>query len=277
MAPFGAMALGFGSRMGAGLEAELKRATYASTIEVPQDAMLAIMQASQNCEDRREIMHHLHGCLTSNSSSLWRRVYLGLLVLEELLQKGSAEVVIETGNGIHFDLMQRLNFLEAFEYSYDLRVQHLVRQKASIVKSAWTQRQLALENEEEPPPSKSWNLPVSLKHNDDTTDESGDDTSSRPKAATTAKASGSQPRKRQEASDGSASAQAAPSQSAPSQSAAPPLDLFGDDSSPGQQQQPSPAAAPAKPASTDVACIDLLGEEMPADPPTSGAAVADLL
>jgi len=269
MAPSGepsriGMALGFGSRMGAGLEAELKRATYHSTIEVPQDAMLAIMQASQNCEDRREIMQHLHGCLASSSSSLWRRVYLALLVLEELLHKGSPEVVIETGNGMHFDLMQRLNFLEAFEYSYDLRVQHLVRQKASVVKTAWTQRQLALENEEEPPPSKSWNLPVSLKHNEDTTDESGDDTSSRPKAVTT-KASSSQARSRREASDGSASTPAAPVQPA-----APPPDLL-EDNSPRPQQQQQKSAAPAE------ACFDLLGEEMPADSVNSGAAMTDLL
>lgn len=65
----------------------------------------------------------------------WRRVYGGLVLLEELLRRGSPAVPKEIGQGLHFDPIQRLTFLERFEYQDDRRVQGMVRQKASALRA----------------------------------------------------------------------------------------------------------------------------------------------
>merc|ERR1740130_443837 len=60
------------------------------------------MQATHAEDDRRTIMRHLHSCLSENASCHWRRVYLGLLVVEELLKQGDSVIIVETAEGMHF-------------------------------------------------------------------------------------------------------------------------------------------------------------------------------
>jgi len=123
------------------LEAELKRATDAETIDAPKDALLAITRASNNEDDRRTIMRHIYGCLAEQASCQWRRVFLGLVVIEELLKNGDPLLVKETAEGGHFDLVQRLTFLAKYEFGNDKRVESMVRRKADGLRSAWLEKQ----------------------------------------------------------------------------------------------------------------------------------------
>merc|ERR1719262_1131159 len=90
-------------------------------------------------------MRHVHGCLAEAGSSQWRSVYLGLQVLEHLFDKGPPELVTEAATGAHFDVVQRLSFLEKYEMGIDLRVQNLVRRKAATMKADWLKRQAEAE------------------------------------------------------------------------------------------------------------------------------------
>jgi hypothetical protein len=123
------------------LEEDLRRATQAASVQVPEVPLQAIVLASHEEDGRRKIMQHLRTTLSESASAHWRRVYLGMLVLEELLQKGSKSLVAETASGMHFDLAQRLAFLEQFEFGFDQRVESLVRRKAEVVRRSWLQEQ----------------------------------------------------------------------------------------------------------------------------------------
>uniref|UniRef100_A0A7S1QWQ5 ENTH domain-containing protein n=1 Tax=Alexandrium catenella TaxID=2925 RepID=A0A7S1QWQ5_ALECA len=119
---------------GNSLEADLRRVTESGVIEVPKDLLNAVSQASHNVEDRREIMKHLRECLAEPSAKRWRRVYAALLLVEDLLKHGSQDLLGETAEGHHFDLVQRLSLLEHFECSSDRRVQGMVRAKATALR-----------------------------------------------------------------------------------------------------------------------------------------------
>lgn len=121
-----------GSRSGGGgVEADLRKITDAEVLDVPKDALMSIVQASHSSDDRRIIMNHLRVCLCEPVNKHWRRIYGGLVVVEQLLQRGSRALMIETSEGHHFDLVQRLTFLADFEFREDIRVQAMVRQKAA--------------------------------------------------------------------------------------------------------------------------------------------------
>lgn len=57
------------------------------------------------------------------------------MLLENLLQRGSRSLVSEISDGHHFDIVQRLSFLEQFENSVDKRVESMVRQKAKVLRA----------------------------------------------------------------------------------------------------------------------------------------------
>ncbi|CAE7325978.1 unnamed protein product [Symbiodinium natans] len=57
------------------------------------------------------------------------------VLIEELLKNGAPELLQETSEGRYFDLVQRLSLLEKFECTNDLRVQNMVRTKASALRS----------------------------------------------------------------------------------------------------------------------------------------------
>mmetsp|Transcript_45084 Transcript_45084/g.124964 ORF Transcript_45084/g.124964 Transcript_45084/m.124964 type:complete len:275 (+) Transcript_45084:49-873(+) len=127
--------LGFGGGRNP-LEAALRKVTDTDLIDVPpKDVMLGIVQASFSADDRREIMRHLNACLSETSSGRWRRVHGGLVLLEQLLQRGARALVAETAEGHHFDLVQRLTFLQRFSFGSDQRVQLMVRQKATALRA----------------------------------------------------------------------------------------------------------------------------------------------
>jgi len=118
------------------LEADLRKITDSESIDVPpKDIVTSITQASYDADSRREIMGHLQECMAESGGRRWRRIYGGLVLLEELLRRGSPLVPKEIGQGLHFDPIQRLTFLERFEYQEDRRVQNMMRQKATALRA----------------------------------------------------------------------------------------------------------------------------------------------
>lgn len=57
------------------------------------------------------------------------------MLLEELMRRGAPSLATEIAEGRHFDPVQRLTFLERFEYRDDRRVQGMVRQKAASLRT----------------------------------------------------------------------------------------------------------------------------------------------
>merc|ERR1719204_2586071 len=51
------------------------------------------------------------------------------------MRKGAPALFTEIAEGMHFDPVQRLTFLEHFEYRDDRRVQGIVRQKATALRT----------------------------------------------------------------------------------------------------------------------------------------------
>jgi len=116
---------------------DLKRITASvgrgSDVEIPADLLASVTQASQNEDDRRDIMQHLRECLAETSGKNWQRVYSAMMLLEALLKSGSSALMKETAEGRHFDLVQRLSFLEVFSIA-DKCVQGMVRTKAMTLR-----------------------------------------------------------------------------------------------------------------------------------------------
>lgn len=165
---------GFGTKVDTRtLESALRHATHSDKADVSKDDLLAISQSSHHEDDRRLIMRHLSVCLCDTASSKWKRVNAALTVVDNLLRTGSPELVVETASGAHFDLIQRLSFLEKFEYSFDKRIEKLIRGKAMLLRGFWleTQQTKLLEIEERT--AAKWKPAVF--HTDDTDDDLSDD------------------------------------------------------------------------------------------------------
>lgn len=129
MAGFLSWSLGF-SATASPLESDLKAITDTDALIPDVAALRGIAVASHDMDDRLVIMAHLRECLSESQGKRWRRVLGALMIVEHLLQKGSSDLISETSEGRHFDLGQRLWFLERFEYTVDTRVQNIIRQKA---------------------------------------------------------------------------------------------------------------------------------------------------
>mmetsp|Transcript_56584 Transcript_56584/g.132758 ORF Transcript_56584/g.132758 Transcript_56584/m.132758 type:complete len:269 (+) Transcript_56584:122-928(+) len=114
------------------LQADLRRITENDHVDIPKDALLAVMQASFSPDSRKEIMAHVQDCLTSKTG--WRRVHCGLELLDHLLRHGAPQLMREAAEGTHFDVVQRLSFLENFSHSSDKRVEQMVRKKATTLR-----------------------------------------------------------------------------------------------------------------------------------------------
>lgn len=129
------------------LDTDLQTITDSESLVPDVAALRGIAVASHDASDRRVIMAHLRECLSEPKGARWRRVLGALMIVEHLMEKGSRDLITETSEGKHFDLGQRLWFLERFEYTVDTRVQNIIRQKAS------TLRPVLLRKMEEPDPT----------------------------------------------------------------------------------------------------------------------------
>jgi len=115
------------------LPADLKRITHSGVLDIPKELLTPVVDAAANEEDRPEIMKHLRECLAEPSGKNWRRVYGAMVLVEALVKNGSEELMAETSLGRHFDLVQRLSFLEHYENT-DKRVMNNVRKKAEVLR-----------------------------------------------------------------------------------------------------------------------------------------------
>merc|ERR1712205_69496 len=100
--------------------------------DIPPELLNVLVEESREEQSRKIIMTHLRQCLTdvSRKPKDWKRAYAAMLMLDELMQKGSSALVAETAVGRQFDLVQKLSFLEQFELSTNEPAQNLVRSKA---------------------------------------------------------------------------------------------------------------------------------------------------
>jgi hypothetical protein len=257
----------------------------ADSIDLDRAAMEGVVRFCAEEADRRIIMRHVHSCLAMPQSSEWRCVYLALQVLEQLFSKGPPELVTEAATGAHFDVVQRLSFLEKYEMGIDLRVQSLIRRRATAMKADWIQRQAGEElgggdhactapgSQEAKTPAtrstKSYNTAFSRSSDDagGSGDEGPGGGGGRP--APPAGAYSSDPRVRSsrrpmddstdDEDDNGTSRQAKPRQVAVAKKPSPPapeVDLMGLMDVPA----PVPTAAVTKPTPEPAISVDLLGE-----------------
>lgn len=119
---------------GNSLAADLKRVTDSGVTEMPKELLTVVVDSTHDPDSRREIMAHLRECLQEQASKRWRRVYAGLVLAEDLLQRGSQDLLTETAEGHHFDMVQQLSLLEHYSKVDDRRIQNMVRAKASALK-----------------------------------------------------------------------------------------------------------------------------------------------
>mmetsp|Transcript_34896 Transcript_34896/g.81614 ORF Transcript_34896/g.81614 Transcript_34896/m.81614 type:complete len:325 (+) Transcript_34896:65-1039(+) len=115
------------------LSADLRRITDNDYADVPKDAINYVVSCANTLENRKEIMQHLQACLADTSR--WRRVHGALLLVEPLFVDSNKELLTETAEGKHFDVVQRLTFLERFDHPKDARVQNMVRTKAGALRT----------------------------------------------------------------------------------------------------------------------------------------------
>lgn len=103
--------------------------------DIDGEFIAPVIQESHDGDCRREIMRHLRECLSEPSGKRWQRIYGGLALTEKLMQHGSHELAIEVAHGHHFDLVQKVSFLEHFDAAArgctDRRASNVVRTKAS--------------------------------------------------------------------------------------------------------------------------------------------------
>jgi len=111
------------------LPADLNRVTHSGVLDIPKELLTPIIEASNNEDDRPEIMKHIRECLCEPLGKNWRRIYGGMVLVEALMKNGSAALITETADGRHFDIIQRLSFLEHYDNT-DKRVMNNIRKKA---------------------------------------------------------------------------------------------------------------------------------------------------
>lgn len=126
---------GRGAEGCATLASDLKRATESNLVTIDEELLNPIVSASCSEESRQEIMRHLQQCLAEKGANKWLRVNAGLIVVADLLKRGSPLLFAEAAEGRHFDLVQRLSFLEHFEHTGNKRAQSIVRRKAASLRA----------------------------------------------------------------------------------------------------------------------------------------------
>jgi len=115
------------------LQDAFQRITESGLIDIPEEFFKPIIDASHDADSRQVILMHLQNCLSEQLAlKQWRRVYCGLVVAYNLLERGSPLLFIETPSGLSdYDLASEVYFLQFFEYRSDWRAQSLVRKKAT--------------------------------------------------------------------------------------------------------------------------------------------------
>jgi len=109
------------------------RITESGLLDIPEEFCTIITDASHDAGGREVILMHLQNCLSEQIAlTQWRRVYCGLVLAHNLLERGSPLLFIERPHSLNeYDLASWVYFLQFFEYRTDWRAQSLVRKKAT--------------------------------------------------------------------------------------------------------------------------------------------------
>jgi len=103
------------------------RITESGLLDIPEEFCTPIIDASYDAGSRQVILMHLQNCLSEKLAlTQWRRVYCGLVLTYNLLERGSPLLFIERPHGLNdYDLASEVYFLQFFEYRTDWRAQVL--------------------------------------------------------------------------------------------------------------------------------------------------------
>jgi len=105
--------------------------------DIDGEFIAPVIQESHDGDARREIMKQLRQCLGESSGRRWQKIYGGLALIEKLMVHGSPALAIEVAHGHHFDVVQKVSFLEYFDAEArgctDRRAQNVIRTKAKEV------------------------------------------------------------------------------------------------------------------------------------------------
>jgi hypothetical protein len=123
-------------------EADLRKTTESGILEIPEDLLDRVAEASRSEDDRLLIMKHLRECLSDMNGNRWKRVHAALVLAGSLVEKGSPELFSETARGVHFDIAQRVSLLEHYQpgSAADAQGKSKVRSKASEIRPALVAR-----------------------------------------------------------------------------------------------------------------------------------------
>lgn len=107
--------------------------------DIEGELVAPVIAESHDEDCRREIMRHLHECLSATGSKHWQKIYGGLALSEFLMHHGSPALLAEVSQGFHFDLVQKVSLLENFDAKAqactDRRAENFVRTKAKELRS----------------------------------------------------------------------------------------------------------------------------------------------
>jgi hypothetical protein len=160
--------------------------------DIEGELIAPIIQESHDADCRREIMRHVRECLSEPHGKRWQRIYGGLALTEKLMQHGSPALVIEVAHGHHFDLVQKVSFLEHFDATArgcsDRRAQNIVREKASALLAVMVPQLQEASAEELPQ-----NAGLNIKDTNSTCSVSGMSTSTGSTAASSSMSTTSSP------------------------------------------------------------------------------------
>lgn len=126
---------------GASLEESLAQITDKGLIDIPEELFIVVIEESREEHGRKVIMNHLRQCLTDVAKpKAWKRLHAAMILIEELMTNGSPALLAETAVGRHFDVVQKLSFVERFQHTSNERAQSMVRSKAKVLRSSLVER-----------------------------------------------------------------------------------------------------------------------------------------
>lgn len=120
---------------GASLQDHLGLITDSGSLDIPEERFTVAIQESREESGRKAIMTHVHQCLRDGTKpKAWRRLHSAMILVEQLLKFGSPALIAEIAVGRHFDIVQKLSFVERFQHTSNELAQNIVRSRAKVLK-----------------------------------------------------------------------------------------------------------------------------------------------
>lgn len=121
------------------LEYNLARITDSGLVHVPhipEELLTIVIEESHVEHGRQVIMAHLRQRLADfTKREAWKRLHASMILIEELMYKGSLTLVSETAAGLYFDVVQKLSLLERFQHTSNKHAQSMIQSKAKVLRN----------------------------------------------------------------------------------------------------------------------------------------------